>query len=572
MGVDLFLDWFVETTLAMSALTAVVLLVRKPFAARFGARAAYALWLAPFARLFLPELKLLPAPPAPAVAALSEPASTFYLTASPTGAVASAPELGLGAVAVAALCVVWAFGAIAWILHQLERQRRYIDAMRAASAPARGFLIAEARDVARRIGLKQAPELRVMSGAETDCGPCVAGLARPVVFLPHAFADDFSAAERRLTLAHEFAHIARGDLLAAFAAAILRAFQWPNPLAHAAWRAFRIDQEAACDAYVLARCAGATEKGDYASAIIKSLKIGAANSAPAFGLTLSHPVKERLMLLKNPNATPGRLLAGAAAVALLTAAGLAATASYGHAADRSAPEAPQKTRRTITVMVADKGETMILDGEKRISKFYYENENGTRTLRIYDLKGKMTSEDIYEPGEDMPERKVVFTGKNGEKKEMTIGAEPVAPEAPLPPAAPEGAAMKRVMILDGDDLEGDFDLLAPEDGERRIMVFKNSDGDDMEFEYALSGEHQTSCVATNGEDAIKIEWADGGDGDRIVEKQVICLTGDDAKPENRAAALRKLIARMEADARRDAERRKEMIMRMKEELKKAEKK
>ncbi len=54
--------WLIETTLALSLLIAVILLIRRPVARWFGSEAAYVLWLAPLARLALPDLRLLPAP------------------------------------------------------------------------------------------------------------------------------------------------------------------------------------------------------------------------------------------------------------------------------------------------------------------------------------------------------------------------------------------------------------------------------------------------------------------------------------------------------------------------------
>ena len=84
-------------------------------------------------------------------------------------------------------------------------------------------------------------------------GPAVIGVLKPAIFLPRKFETDFTPDEQRFALAHEIAHIARGDLAASFAALLLRAIQWPNPLVHLALKAFKTDQEAACDAYVLSR-------------------------------------------------------------------------------------------------------------------------------------------------------------------------------------------------------------------------------------------------------------------------------------------------------------------------------
>jgi beta-lactamase regulating signal transducer with metallopeptidase domain len=49
-------DWLLDTLIATSVLTAVVLLVREPVRWQFGSRVAYGLWLIPAARLLMPTL------------------------------------------------------------------------------------------------------------------------------------------------------------------------------------------------------------------------------------------------------------------------------------------------------------------------------------------------------------------------------------------------------------------------------------------------------------------------------------------------------------------------------------
>jgi len=52
------MDWAIETGIAVSLLIVLVLIIRRPFARIFGARAAYALWLLPFIRLIMPEVTI----------------------------------------------------------------------------------------------------------------------------------------------------------------------------------------------------------------------------------------------------------------------------------------------------------------------------------------------------------------------------------------------------------------------------------------------------------------------------------------------------------------------------------
>lgn len=572
--------WLGETSLAVSILILLVLIIRKPFAKAFGARAAYALWLAPAARPFLPELMLLPAP---------EPVAPYVFNAQPltwaveTAAPIAAAPYDFWSLAAAAALVLWATVAFAWFNMKLESQSAFMRRMTAASKPAPDAIQQQADEIARRLGLKRAPQVRFSDDNET--GPCLSGLFRPAIFLPSGFERDYSRAERRLALAHEIAHVARGDMAATLAALALQALQWPNPLAHLCLRAFRTDQEAACDAYVLARCAtgDSAAAGEYAAAILKSVRTG--TNSPAYGLSLAHPVKERLMLLKSRKKSPLRLVAGGAAVAVFTVASLAGTASYGYAAhpghEETAANVERKTTST-SVITVDKGETLEIDGVKNAGKIEIREENGDRTVKIYDRKGKLISENVYGPDAAMPFDKIVIKKKDG--KEQTI-------------------ALDRAGRFEGDFLakfrgaEGDVMFLGghPGMGEKRVFAFTGAEGedgafafsDDMEWDMALEGGKKVMvmrggphpmatghCIEGGDGAPMVFSWKDeDSEGDKkIITHDVICLSGDnESDPKKRAEMLRKTIEHMEESAKRDAERRETMIARMREELKKAEK-
>jgi beta-lactamase regulating signal transducer with metallopeptidase domain len=536
------LRWLGETSLAVSALVLLVLIIRKPFARAFGARAAYALWLAPAVRLFLPELKVLPAPEA----TIFTPVYEFH-EAGLAVAASAAPAFDWASLAGAAALVLWATVAFAWFSFRLEAQARYLRERLQNSEPASAALEDQARAIARQLGLRRKPRLRVSK--DDASGPCVVGLIRPVVFLPASFEQNYAAAEQRLALAHELAHVVRGDMAATLAASALQAAQWPNPLAHLSFGAFRTDQEAACDAYVLARCAnGAGAAGDYAAAIVKSVRAGTKQS-PAYGLALAHPVKERLMLLKSPKKGRARLLAGAAVAAIFTATSLAATASYGFADEKTEKQETvvKEKHKKVWVVTADGDETMQIDGVKAVNKIEINEENGDRTVRIYGEDGKLISENVYGPEDDLPFKTVKFMGENGEEREIRVA-----------------------QALNGSNFvfNGDFGL--PADGTKRVMAFSTVRGADG----APHGVHMAECAGPgSGEgDVMMYEFKteDGEDDQTFVTRDVVCLSGEDADPEKRAEALRKIIPIMEENAKKDAERRKEHIAQMKEELKKAE--
>jgi bla regulator protein blaR1 len=97
-------------------------------------------------------------------------------------------------------------------------------------------------------------------------GPGAIGVITPRLVTPADFACRYTPAERRLIRAHERAHIDRLDGRALVAAALAQWLFWFNPLAHLALRAFRLDQELACDATVMERLPG--ERRRYAEALL----------------------------------------------------------------------------------------------------------------------------------------------------------------------------------------------------------------------------------------------------------------------------------------------------------------
>ncbi|RTE86595.1 MULTISPECIES: TonB family protein [Gammaproteobacteria] len=83
--------------------------------------------------------------------------------------------------------------------------------------------------------------------------PSTFGLFKPNLLLPDNFASIYNSQERRFILTHEIMHWRRGDTRANLVAWLLFSVQWFNPLMWAAYRRFRVDQELACDADVLAK-------------------------------------------------------------------------------------------------------------------------------------------------------------------------------------------------------------------------------------------------------------------------------------------------------------------------------
>lgn len=330
--------WAIEALIASTLLMLLVLAVRGQVRASFGAGVAYALWVLPVARLLLPPL-----PGAGTVTGLFAPLierlTTTRVAAGVVDAQALPPALvdhavlhaqvettagqfdmavlppvvvENGAPLAALLAGLWLAGALAFLGWQLIRYRWFVRAM-----------LAKARATV------EGPVRVIESDAAT--GPLAFGIWRKYVAFPRDFQSRYDADEQALALAHELTHHARGDLIANWVALVALAFHWFNPVAWRAFRAFRADQEMACDARVLAGRSGALRHA-YGRAIVKSAHGGAVSAA--CHLHTIDNLKGRLRMLKADKPSRRRLAGGAALVALLACAGLGATASGSAAAEK----------------------------------------------------------------------------------------------------------------------------------------------------------------------------------------------------------------------------------------------
>lgn len=311
--------FLLEANLALAAAVLLVLVLRKPIRRAFGARSAYALWLiAPLSILAL----LVPARTIVLPAQLTAK-PTAVAQAQPPSPAPSAPilkpeprqlrRLPVGEI-VLGLWVLVAFGAL---VTQAERQRRFV----------------------RSLGkLTRAEDNGPLWSERPGVGPAVIGALAPRVVLPADFAEQFTAEEQALILAHEQNHLAVGDAQINAIVTGLQCLFWFNPFIHLGAAALRIDQEIACDAAVLAR--HPKTRRAYGEAMLKTQL---AACAPPLGChwpaSANKQLKERFTMLAHHHANRRRHLAGAAAVAVLSlTAGVAAWAAQPPEVVQQTPE------------------------------------------------------------------------------------------------------------------------------------------------------------------------------------------------------------------------------------------
>lgn len=335
-----------ETLVWTAILIAAVLLVRRSVARMFGPQMAYALWAIPMVRLVLPPIELpgwmapdsaAPEPVTQTTLPVLDPAVPAAPALQPAGFETAATDAALSHYPVSGFeldpfveagLAIWLIGAAIFLYLRFAAYFRLRDE-----------LLHEASEVGRNRGV------RLIETPATSA-PLAFGVIDKVIALPPGFLAQPDRKARDLALAHEMAHHRGRDLLVNVLVQPLFAMHWWNPLGRYGWLALRRDQEAACDARVMA-CAPREERERYANLIVAF----AAGANPASHHALTAPMacpvlgeKSIIHRLRSLNMTEtsntrrvaGRLLLGAAVLALP----LTATISYAASEAPMPPEPP----------------------------------------------------------------------------------------------------------------------------------------------------------------------------------------------------------------------------------------
>jgi beta-lactamase regulating signal transducer with metallopeptidase domain len=449
----------IEMVLAVSVLIILVLLARKPIAREFGPGIAYALWLVPLARLLLPPLptsmswvSLLGLAPSATLAdvaiespvlpsdmplffeapisALAPEADAARTVFAGNGAPMDAPAVDMlsgveiGTALVTTLLGIWLIGGLIVLARNMAAQHSFMAVVDRERMPASSRLQTIADQVARQVGLTHTPQIAT---SLISNGPLVTGLFRPIVLLPAWFEADYDDAQQRAALAHELTHVKRGDLWALQLAELFVACLWFNPLAYVARRAFRTDQEAACDSDVL-RC-GAASPHAYGSTLLKAVRISVPERLPlAASLPLTHSLKERMRLMAYPTPSKRRRLAGLGLTAVLGSVALVATASVTASAGEPEPD--------LTTSITIDNATLFIDGDK-----------------VKDRQFVLLGEPFepVDPNSDHEIRKLTKLIETESHKLKLPPSVPPVPEMPPVPPMPATPPVPSVMELSGGE-------------------------------------------------------------------------------------------------------------------------
>jgi bla regulator protein BlaR1 len=214
-------------------------------------------------------------------------------------------------------------------------------------------VLAERHNVRRPIGI---------AVSDLTSTPIVSGVWRPLIILPRG-ASEWSSERLRVVLTHELAHIKRGDCFTQALARLIAAAYWFNPLVWIAARGLRIEQERACDDFVLAAGTKASAYASHLSGIARSTQPARLSPLATATVAMARPslIEGRLMAILDPTIqrSPG---AGArvvgAAMILLVAIPLSTVhlrPAVAATAVAKAPAAAKSNESTPLIAAAHEG-------------------------------------------------------------------------------------------------------------------------------------------------------------------------------------------------------------------------
>jgi beta-lactamase regulating signal transducer with metallopeptidase domain len=191
----------------------------------------------------------------------------------------AAVGLDWGRLAVAVVTLVWLAGAAACLWSQGRRIARHVSLVRrGAAAPTE--LTGEIQAVARQLGLRP-PRALVARGIAS---PFVWCLGRLRLIWPESLSSRAEVARSRGVIAHELAHVRRGDHWVAWVELAAGVVWWWNPLFWFVRRRLRETAEMACDALAIGTCP--ERRCEYAEMLLE-LSAGFKSGAPAPVLAVS---------------------------------------------------------------------------------------------------------------------------------------------------------------------------------------------------------------------------------------------------------------------------------------------
>ncbi|MBW3540908.1 MAG: hypothetical protein KY476_11610 [Planctomycetes bacterium] len=401
------MNWLIETALANAVVVTVLAVFVLAASAAFRKPAlTHALWLLVLVKFVTPPLIGVPVPVDVAVlasgatpAAPSPPPRTATAAASvaewtETGATFRSPESAVSRRSAAPLPLdralvparrpeaansgimpipaggpswgalllwIWLAGSLLTAALFVARAARFATAVRRAGA-AEASIQQFADAVGRSLGLRASPPVRMLDGV---CSPMLWGCGASVRLLfPRALWHGLDNAARESLLAHELAHLRRGDQWVRLLELAVTVVFWWHPVVWMARRAIASSEEQCCDAWVIAR--GTHRPRVYADALVATLDFVAdgrlALPPVASGIGQLPVLRKRLTLIMRRSVERKLPAGGRRVVAAFAAAVLPLGPVGGLSSGNPADAAPSNRLAAVPSLESINGRTPAATG------------------------------------------------------------------------------------------------------------------------------------------------------------------------------------------------------------------
>jgi beta-lactamase regulating signal transducer with metallopeptidase domain len=202
------------------------------------------------------------------------------------------------------LVVLWIVGSLGWFLLAGTRLARFGRLLRHARV-APPAVQDEADRIAIALGMRWCPVVQLLPGR---LPPMLwAGLGTPRLLMPADLLGQMEPEGISTLMAHELAHLRRGDYRVRLVEFLAMGLFWWHPVVWIARRALREAEEQCCDAWVVSALPGTGKT--YASALLETLDfLSAAPASPPLACGIGHvsDLKRRLTMIMR-GATPRAL-------------------------------------------------------------------------------------------------------------------------------------------------------------------------------------------------------------------------------------------------------------------------
>ncbi len=273
-GLSTFFMWLMDYTIDISILICLIFIIKSIASRKLPAWWHYSLWIVLLLRMLLPwqietPLTITNVVPITIDESLFESVliEEEIVTAGPAPEL-SAAEAGWNIQVNDVLLALWMSGALFLGCYILVKNIKFRKLIKNEPLLTEKSVLNLLEKCKRRMKVHNNLEVTVTDKIKS---PALYGYIRPRLLLPAGIAETLDSSKLSYIFLHELGHLKRHDIGVSWVISFLQVVQWFNPFVWMAFHQMRLDQESACDAFVLSRIKG-DQTVAYASTIVGFLE------------------------------------------------------------------------------------------------------------------------------------------------------------------------------------------------------------------------------------------------------------------------------------------------------------